>query len=194
MNEQREWLKEQASSQGEAVAESLLIELGHRVDGEDFVQMITQKREELPQMDEEQVVETPAMAAVESDKPLCDVQDDIAASYVMVEHADVAEAMAEFLASYLVMLPESVSMNPGELQKLVKKSLEEIQASERKTGLIQAISRWVLYIVTSASAAVITAAYQNIMSVSLVSMYYTAPWVVKAIIKTVMSCLKAVAK
>lgn len=191
MNEQREWLKEQASSQGEAVAESLLIELGHRVDGEDFVQMITQKREEMPQRDEEHVVEIPV---VESDKPLCDVEDGIAASYVMVEHADVAEAMAEFLASYLVMLPESVSMNPGELQKLVKKSLEEIQASERKTGLIQAISRWVLYIVTSASAAVITAAYQNIMSVSLVSMYYTAPWVVKAIIKTVMSCLKAVAK
>ena len=194
MNEQREWLKEQASSQGEAVAESLLIELGHRVDGEDFVQMITKKREDMPQRDEEQLVENPASVAVEREDPLCDVQDDIAASYVMVEHADVAEAMAEFLASYLVMLPESISMNPGDLQKLVKKSLEEIQASERRTGLIQAISRWILYIVTSASAAVIATAYQNIMSVSLVSMYYTAPWVVKAIVRTVMSCLKAVAK
>ena len=194
MNEQREWLKEQASSQGEAVAESLLIELGHRVDGEDFVQMITKKREDMPQRDEEQLVENPASVAVERKDPLCDVQDDIAASYVMVEHADVAEAMAEFLASYLVMLPESISMNPGDLQKLVKKSLEEIQASERRTGLIQAISRWILYIVTSASAAVIATAYQNIMSVSLVSMYYTAPWVVKAIVRTVMSCLKAVAK
>ena len=38
-------------------------------------------------------------------------------SYVMVDKADVMDAMATFVAAYLMQLPEAQNLKPDELQK-----------------------------------------------------------------------------
>ena len=98
------------------------------------------------------------------------VEDD---GYVMVEHEDVIQSMAEFLAAYLVSLPESRTMEPLELQRAVKLSLGEL-----RKGKVQRIWDWgkLAYRAAALSYGAFAA--------------YTNPWVAEAIVRGVFTCVR----
>jgi hypothetical protein len=98
------------------------------------------------------------------------VEDD---GYVMVEHEDVIQSMAEFLAAYLVSLPESRTMDPLELQRAVKLSLGEL-----RKGKVQRIWDWgkLAYRAAALSYGAFAA--------------YTNPWVAEAIVRGVFTCVR----
>ena len=90
--------------------------------------------------------------------------------YVVVEHSDVVDALAAFLAAYIVALPEAQSMEPKQLQRAVQQSLQEI-----RKGKIRKLWDWgrVLYRAAALSYGVFAA--------------YTNPWLAEAVLKALFS-------
>lgn len=99
--------------------------------------------------------------------------DDDEEGYVMVEHEDVIQSMAEFLAAYLVSLPESRTMEPLELQRAVKLSLGEL-----RKGNVRRIWDWgkLAYRAAALSYGAFAA--------------YTNPWVAEAVVRGVFTCVR----
>jgi hypothetical protein len=86
--------------------------------------------------------------------------------YVVIEHSDVIDALANFLAAYIVALPESRSMDPKQLQKAVKQSLKDI-----RKGKVRKLFDWgkTLYRVAAMTSGAFAAA--------------TNPWIADAILR-----------
>lgn len=101
--------------------------------------------------------------------------DEESLGYVFVEHQDAVDAMAEFLAAYLITLPEAKAMDAIELQTVVKNSLREMQSSKR----LHTVMAWGQMFVKTAAVGCgsLAAAYSN-------------PWAVRAILKAIYTCFR----
>lgn len=100
-------------------------------------------------------------------------EEELLGDYVMVEHEDVIQAMAEFLAAYLVSLPETKSMHPAQLQDAVRTSLKEI-----RKGKLSRAWEWgrMLYRTAALSYGAFAA--------------YTNPWLAEAILRSIFTCIR----
>ena len=47
--------------------------------------------------------------------------------YILIEHSDAVDALASFIAAYIVALPEGRGMEPKELQRAVQQALKEMR-------------------------------------------------------------------
>lgn len=101
--------------------------------------------------------------------------DEESLGYVFVEHQDAVDAMAEFLAAYLVTLPEAKTMDAIQLQTVVKNSLREMRSSTR----LHTVMAWGQMFVKTAAVGCgsLAAAYSN-------------PWAVRAILKAIYTCFR----
>lgn len=95
--------------------------------------------------------------------------------YVMVEHSDVVDAVAGFIAAYIVTLPEGRAMEPKQLQRAVQQSLKEI-----RKGRVKKLWDWgrLLYRVAAFGYGAFAA--------------YTNPWIAEAVLKGLFTCLRYV--
>lgn len=93
--------------------------------------------------------------------------------YVVVHHEDVILAMAEFLAAYIVTLPESRNMNPEQLQGAVQQALKEM-----RKGTLQKAWEWGRLVYRTAAFGYGAFAV------------YTNPWVAIAIMKSLFTCIR----
>lgn len=91
----------------------------------------------------------------------------------MVEHSDAVDAVAAFIAAYIVALPEGQSMDAQQLQKAVKQSLLEI-----RKGKVKRLWEWGRFLYRAAA-----------MSYGAFAAY-TNPWVAEAVLKGVFTCVK----
>lgn len=100
---------------------------------------------------------------------------DESLGYVFVEHQDAVDAMAEFLAAYLVTCPEAKNMGTLELQTVVKNSLKEMRSSKR----LHTVIGWGRMFVTT-----LAVGYGSLATA------YSNPWVVRAILKAIYTCFR----
>jgi hypothetical protein len=93
--------------------------------------------------------------------------------YVVVEHSDVVNALASFLAAYIVALPESRSMEPKQLQKAVRQSLKDI-----RKGKVRRLFDWgkTLYRVAAMTSGAFAAC--------------SNPWVADAILRSLFTAAR----
>lgn len=97
--------------------------------------------------------------------------------YVIVEHSDVVDALAAFLAAYIVALPEGAGMAPKELQRAVKQSLQEI-----RKGRVRRLWDWGRFLYRAAA-----------MSYGAFAAY-TNPWIAEAVLRGLFTCARFATK
>lgn len=99
--------------------------------------------------------------------------EEATGDYVVVNHDDVVNALANFLAAYIIALPEGKRMEPKQLQKAVKDSLREI-----RKGKVRKLWDWGRWIYRAAALG-----YGAFAA-------YTNPWVAEAVVKTLFTCAR----
>eukprot|EP01006_Ploeotia_vitrea_P040999 TRINITY_DN66477_c8_g10_i1.p1 TRINITY_DN66477_c8_g10~~TRINITY_DN66477_c8_g10_i1.p1 ORF type:complete len:391 (-),score=156.88 TRINITY_DN66477_c8_g10_i1:76-1173(-) len=67
------------------------------------------------------------------------------AAYVFVEHADVVEAIADFVAMYMAMVPATQNMSDKELQSMLAGTFGEL----REKGALRRLWDWGMFLYTS---------------------------------------------
>ena len=150
----------------------LLEELERRVESDDFVAKLDDERHRLETQNSEppkgsEVLQAEWWEPVSS--PTSGVLvAEVTGDYVLVDHEDMINAVAFFLAAYISSLPEGQSLEPKQLQRAVQQALREI-----RKGRVRKLwdwGRWV-YRATALSYGAFAA--------------YTNPWVAEAVFKAV---------
>ncbi len=171
----------------------LLQELEVRVEKDDFKDVIIKERrlqEEKEAASTAATPETPTTAAAPSRASGSEVLSpdwweavpghlgdstvaEDTGDYVVVEHSDVIDALASFLAAYIVALPESHSMEPKQLQKAVRQSLKDI-----RKGKVRRLFDWgkTLYRVTAMTSGAYAAC--------------SNPWIADAILRSLFTAAR----
>jgi hypothetical protein len=99
--------------------------------------------------------------------------EEVTGDYVVINHDDVVNALANFMAAYIIALPEGKRMEPKQLQKAVKDSLREI-----RKGKVRKLWDWGRWIYRAAALG-----YGAFAA-------YTNPWVAEAVVKTLFTCAR----
>lgn len=93
--------------------------------------------------------------------------------YIVVEHSDAVDALAAFLAAYLVSLPEAQAMTPAQLQAAMRQSLKEI-----RKGKVRKLWDWGRFLYRAAA-----------MSYGAFAAY-TNPWIAEAVLRGLFTCAR----
>ena len=166
----------------------LLEELERRVDSDDFAQSLTEERNHLREQQQQnsntaaEAAQVPACGSeistpdwwetVPGQLGISTISEDTG-DYVVVEHADVVNALAAFLAAYIVALPEGQSMEPKQLQHAVRQALREI-----RKGRVRKLWDWGRFLYRAAA-----------MSYGAFAAY-TNPWIAEAVLKALFTCAR----
>lgn len=93
--------------------------------------------------------------------------------WVLVEHDTVVDALAAFIAAYIVTLPEAKDMSPRQLQAAVQQTLREL-----RKGRVRRLWDWGRYLYRAAALG-----YGAFAA-------YTNPWIAEAVLKAVFTCAR----
>lgn len=93
--------------------------------------------------------------------------------YLVVEHADAVEALAQFIAAYIVTLPEAANLDSRDLQRALVGTVAEL-----RRGRVRRLLDWARHIYR---AAALTAG---------VFSAYTNPWLARALLTAVWTALR----
>jgi hypothetical protein len=93
--------------------------------------------------------------------------------YVLIDHDDVINALATFIAAYIVALPEARHMKPADLQKAVKLTMKEL-----RKGRVRRLLDWgkLLYRAAALSYGTFAA--------------FTNPWVAEGVLRALWTCIR----
>lgn len=93
--------------------------------------------------------------------------------YVLIDHDDVVNALASFIAAYLVTLPEAQSMKAQDLQKAVRQTLKEL-----RKGKVRRLLDWGRYLYRAAALS-----YGAFAA-------YTNPWIAEGVLRAIWTCMR----
>lgn len=81
----------------------------------------------------------------EAEGRLADIQE-VTGDYIVVEREDVVQALAEFIAAYVMSLPDAQKLEPKEVQKAVAATFREL-----RKGKVRRLLDWGRYLYRAAA-------------------------------------------
>lgn len=148
----------------------LLEELERRVDSDDFVAKIDEERHRFVSLPSDLAQGSEVLQA-EWWEPVSSptsggLVPEVTGDYVLVNHEDMINAVAVFLAAYISSLPEGKSLESKQLQRAVQQALREI-----RKGRVRKLWDWGRWVYRAAALS-----YGAFAA-------YTNPWVAEAVFK-----------